>query len=443
MRAALLSVALVSMCVPDAASAAPQQDTNPPALNPNLSPLAEGNRPLLFNRLVAAFDQRYAAHLAKNPHKNLAEGYAVYYLRQELQALIDMWRATGKLTYLEDARRLVLKAISDAKSNQRPLLWRNQQRGNWPCFYSKEIEKATGGHGQLYDFQGSAGFLMVANALKQADRNDWKEIADFVELNIVEKWLSYNPNIRPEQLNPSELPDQSNMYLLVVLNTSRDTREHFATICMNLHRLGYTKYPYKQWAIFLTELYIGIRPNMDTTAPRAAALGGHAPADWGVVPNKSTGGYVWHFTPNWRLPNQVAVLDTSHANRTVWLAAQAYYEGLIEKGRLGNFISTLKLQVWAPAKGPFYFNNLIDGSDSEVQKMPPGRKGNLWFGWHRLAAYDKTLERLFISIAYDLTNGGPNIPEGAQNKAMEEAPLCLFAWAARLISPNGQPQLFP
>jgi hypothetical protein len=53
------------------------------------------------------------------------------------------------------------------------------------------------------------------------------------------------------------------------------------------------------------------------------------------------------------------------------------------------------------------------------------------------------LKDLFISLAYDLTNGGPNIPKGAQNKAMEEAPLCFYAWAARLLSANGDPKIFP
>lgn len=438
-RSALLAALLGCAWVATSVSAAQQQDLNLAALDPNFSPISQQNRPLLFKRLVAAFDNKYAAHLAKNPHKNLADGYTVYYLRQELQALLDIWRATGKSTYLENAHKLALKAIADAKANPRPLLWHNQQRGTWPCFYSKEIEKATGGHGQLYDFQGSAGFLMVADALKQAEQNDWKEIADFVEQSIVEKWLSCNPNTSPEQLKGP----QSNMYLLSVLNTGRDTREHFAAICMDLHKLGYTKYPYKQWTLFLTELYLGIRPNLDTPAPGAALLTRNAPPDWGVVPDKSTGGYTWYFIPDWQSPNRLAVLDTSHANRTIWLAAAAYHEGFIDRSRLDGFINTLKLQVWAPSKGPFYFNNLIDRSDLEVQKMPPGRKGNLWFGWHRLAAYDQTLERLFLSISYDLTNGGPNIPQGAQNKGMEEAPLCFFAWGARLLSPNGQPQRFP
>ena len=69
--------------------------------------------------------------------------------------------------------------------------------------------------------------------------------------------------------------------------------------------------------------------------------------------------------------------------------------------------------------------------------MGPGLKGNIWFGWHRLAAYDDTLKDLYISIAYDLTNGGPNVI--GQNKAMKEAQLCFFAWAARLLAENGQP----
>jgi hypothetical protein len=177
----LLLVVFSSLCIFYIAYAAPVLDINLPGVNPNLSPLAEDNRILLLKRFVVAFDHGYAAHLKKTENKNLAEGYTIYFLRQELQALLDMWRATGKLTYLEQAKTLVFKTITDTQLNQRQLLYDNQTRGNWPCFFSKDIEKATGGHGQLYDFQGSAGFMMVADALHQAKESGWKEIADFVE----------------------------------------------------------------------------------------------------------------------------------------------------------------------------------------------------------------------------------------------------------------------
>lgn len=353
-----------------------------------------------------------------------------------------MWRATGRLTYLEQAKRRVLKAIADAQSNPRQLLWHNQPRGSWPCYYLDKVEKQTGGHNQICDFQGAAGFLMVADALKQTDQDGWQQIADFVEKNIVEKWLSYIPSIRPENFRGPN----SKMYLLAVLDLSRDKREHFATICMDLHKLGYRKYPYEQWAEFLTDLYIGVRMSLDQAAPGASELGKHAPNDWGVIPQKSTGGYIWHWMINWREKIPV-VQDTSHANRTVWLATKAHYEGLVEKDRIDGFVKTLKKQIWKPAKNPFYFANFVDGNDVPYQDpdygvMPPGYKGQVWFGWHRLAAYDDGLRNLFILLANDLTNGGPNMPL-SQNKTMEEAPLCFYAWAARLLAAEGNPHIFP
>lgn len=419
------------------------QKNNLPALDPNHSPIAAENLPLLYKRLVAAFDQQYEKHIQKNKNRNLADDYAVYYLRQELQALIDIWHATGKLTYLEQAKGLVNKAISDAQSNKRQLLWHNQTRGTWPCFLNKKIEKQTGGHSQICDFQGAAGFLMVANALKQANQDDFEKIADFVEENIVEKWLFYNPSISPEQLTGP----MSDRYLLVVLDGGRDKREHFATICMDLHKLGHDKYPYKQWAESLTELYIGLRQDLRNPAPNVERLGVNAPSDWGVVPNKSTGGYVWHYIPNWRRRNNIAVLDTAHANRTVWLTAKAHYEGLVDKERIDGFVKTFKKQIWKPEKNPFYFANFIDGSDtpyydSKYGELPPGYKGHVWFGWHRLAAYDEDIKNIFLSLAYDLTNDGPNMPH-SQNKTMANAPLCLYAWAARLLASDGKPLLFP
>jgi hypothetical protein len=414
-----------------------------PELKSQASPLDEVNRPLLLKRLIAAFDREYATHVRKNKSKNLSDDMAVYYLRQELQALIDMWRATGKSAYLEQAHNRVVKAITDAKANQRPLLRRNLPRGTWPCFFLKAAERQNGGHSQLCDFQGAAGFLMVADALRQIGLDDWKNIADFVEQNIVEKWLFYSPSIKPEDFHSS----RSNIYLLDVLNTARDVREHFAVICMDLNKLGYNKYPYQQWAECLTSLYIGYRSNSRQSPPEALGLGRQAPRDWGVLPQRSTGGYVWYFIPDWRRKGKTAVLDTAHANRTVWLATRAYHDGLIDKNSLDGFIKTFKKQIWKPQKNPFYFANFVDGSDIAYNDpkhgiLPPGYKGHVWFGWHRLAAYEDAVKNLFVSLAYDLTNGGPNMPL-SQNKTMENAPLCFYAWAARLLAPDGKPQEFP
>jgi len=333
--------------------------------------------------------------------------------------------------------------MADAKSNQRPLLRHNRPRGTWPCFFLKKAENQTGGHNQLCDFQGAAGFLMVADALNQAGQDGWKDIADFVEKNIVEKWLFYAPSIKPEHFQGP----RSKTYLLAVLNTARDIREHFAVICMDLDKLGYRKYPYRQWAECLTNLYVGFRSDLHQSPPKAWGLGRQSPSDWGVLPRKSTGGYVWYFIPDWRRKGKTAVLDTAHANRTVWLAARAYNEGLIDKAGLEMFMKTFKKQIWKPEKNLFYFANFVDGSDVAYNdpkhgKLAPGYKGHVWFGWHRLAAYDNVVKDLFLSLAYDLTNGGPNMPS-SQNKTMANAPLCFYAWAARLLAPDGKPQEFP
>ena len=439
----LFLVFLCSICISAAIPPAAESDIRLPELKPQASPLDETNRPLLLKRFVAAFDREYATHVRKNKLINLSDDLAVYYLRQELQALIDMWRATGKSAYLEQANNRVIKAMADAKSNRRPLLRHNRPRGTWPCFFLKEVEKQTGGHNQISDFQGAAGFLMVADALNQAGRDGWKDIADFVEKNIVEKWLFYAPSIKSEDF---EGP-RSKIYLLAVLNTARDIREHFAVICMDLHKLGYRKYPYRQWAECLTNLYIGFRSDLHQPPPKAWGLGRQSPSDWGILPRESTGGYVWYFIPDWRRKGKTAVLDTAHANRTVWLAARAYHEGLIDKAGLDMFMKTFKKQIWKPEKNPFYFANFVDGSDVSYDDpkhgtLPPGYKGHVWFGWHRLAAYDNAVKNLFLSLAYDLTNGGPNMPS-SQNKTMANAPLCFYAWAARLLAPDGKPQEFP
>jgi hypothetical protein len=430
----IASLAYVAVCCQPATAL--NADTNTfgiTALDQQFSPLAENNRPLLFKRIVATFDSKYQIRKSKSSHNNLSDGLAAYYLPRELQALLDMWRATKNLSYLTGAKKLVFETMAEAQKNQHILLWHDQERGTWPCFFTKDIEKITGGHAQLNDFQCSAGFMMVADALNQAHESGWKEIADFVEKQIVGKWLFCNPNIKLEDLTGPK----SAMYLLITLDSGRDKREHYATICMDLHKLGYHRYPYQQWSEFLIQTYLGDRVSLEQPIPNADKLGNAIPKDWdwGIIRNKTTGGFIWYWTKD------IVILDTSHANRTVLLATKAYNEGLIDRAKLEGFINTLKYQIWAPGKGPFHFNNFIDGTDREVSGMGPGEIGNLWFGWHRLAAYDQTLRELFISIAYDLTNNGPNVI--GQNKGMEEAPLCLLAWGARLLAEDGEPQKFP
>lgn len=407
-----------------------------PNVDLSVSPLSAENRKPLYARLVAAFDREYERHIQRNERRDFAEDFKVYYLRQELQALIDMWRATDELSYLEQARKLVRNAIIDAKSNLKPLLANGRQRGTWPCFMSEAVAEQTGGHNQINDFQGAAGFLMVANAIEQAGQSGWRDIADFVETSIVEKWLMY-----PHAVWPSRLKGQDSIrYLLVALHSTRDKREHFATICMDLSALGYDEYPYAQWAQFLTDLYVGIRQELNEPPPKPHQLGHDTPNDWGLIPEEKSGGFTWYYRTS---KKDIAILDTSHANRTVWLALKAFHNNMVGRRIVDGLVNTLALQIWKPKQSPFYFANIVDGSDRTVQGMPAGRKGNLWFGWHRLAAYDNELKNLFVSIAYDLTTGGQNIPKGAQNKGMENAPLCFYAWGSRLLSQEGTPKVFP
>jgi hypothetical protein len=363
---------------------------------------------------------------------------AVYHLQRELQACVDMWRATGNIAYLDQATNLALCAIEEAREFPEPLIWHGELRGWWPCFYLDTVVAATGGHSQLCDFQGSAGFLMVARALHELGLPMAREIADFVERDVVQKWLYYKPSITRQHLTGP----QSDEYLLVVLNSARGVREHFACICLDLHALGYAGHPYRGWAKFLIDLYLTPRYDPHQPAPGADRMPGRIPRDWGLPVVTAEDGAVCLSILDANPGNPVAVLDTSHANRTAWLAAKGYAEGFVDKKILDGLANTFRYRIRAPEKGPFYFNNYVDGSDGALDGLAPGRGGNIWFGWHRLAAYHPDIEELFLSIAYDLTLGGPSLPTGAQNKTMREAPLCFEAWAARLLS-AGLTRTFP
>ena len=400
-----------------------------PPINPAYSPLDERNKNLLATRFTNAFDIFYETYF--DDSRNFADNMKAYYLRQELQALIDMYRATNNNKYLEQARQVVRKAISDATTNSKVLLYHHQTRGYWPCFLMEGVIAQTGGHSQLNDFQGAAGFMMVASVLKQANMDGWQDIAEFVEKKIVEKWLSYKPT-----LSLSDFTDeQSRLRVLFALDKSRDKREHFASICLDLHELEYDKYPYEDWGKFLVQIYLTERTNLSQPYP-APEYRRNIPVDWGLYRQNNT--LIWYWGT---LKSPFTILDTNHANRTIWLSAYTYEKELISVNTINGLINTFKENIWTPQKSPFYFKNMIDGSDPVVQRLGPGLKGNVWFGWHRLAAYDDSLKELFISLGYDLTNGGPNINN--QNKGMQNAPLCLIAWAARLISGDGQPTLFP
>jgi len=368
--------------------------------------------------LTTAFDIEYSKYHQEHMNENISQDSHVYYLRQELQALVDMWRATGNTKYLTQAKSLVFKAIKDGMNNSAILYSGTTDRGVWPC-YSASTSPT---HSQLNDFQGSAGFMLVAMALYENGDSDYQTIAKFVEEKIFDKWLNRNADI--EKLTG----EKSLFYLLVCLDSGRDKREQFATLCMDLNKLGFNKYPYDFWAKSLTELYIGTRSSLNESSPFSKDLNDYDPMDWGVIQN-STGGFTWY----WNISNP-KIEDTSHANRTVWLVAKAYDENLINQEKLTGFINTFKNQIWSSDR-TFYFKNYIDGSDNYIGQLGPGRAGNVWFGWNRLAAYDSEMKDLFISLAYDVALGGKNIlPYNAQNKAMDEGRLCLLAWGTQLLS---------
>ncbi|MBN2130135.1 MAG: hypothetical protein JW741_11595 [Sedimentisphaerales bacterium] len=410
-----------------------------PSLNTQFSPLDQENLPVLYQRLVTAFALDYAAHLTANQDRQLSEGMTVYYLRQELQAMIDIWWATGDIAYLDQATDLTFRAIRQAVEDSRPLIWHEEYRGDWPCFYLDTVAEQTGGHSQLCDFQGSAGFLNVARLLQLLNRPESKKIADFVEEQVIEKWLYYKPTITKAYLTG----DRSYEYLLAILNSGRDVREHFACICMDLHELGCRGYPYDKWAKLLIDVYLAQRQDANEPAPCEDKASGNVPANWGLFPRSTSEGINWLWVPNYDPAVWDEVTDTSHANRVAWLAAKAYAEGYVDRAAVDGLINTLSRRVWAPEKGPFYFNNYVDGSDGAMGGLPGGRGGNVWFGWHRLAAYDATLRTLFLSLACDLTTGGSQLPAGAQNRTMLNAQTCLEAWAARLLAEKGHPELFP
>jgi hypothetical protein len=401
-----------------------------PMLDPNFAPTAKENRESLYHRLILRFDEFYKKRKYDPINKNLAKSIEFYYLRDEFVCLIDMWKATNDKKYLMAAKRLALKAINDATINKKPLLYGGQTVGVYPCFYDKDL-KRTGGHGQLWDLQGGQGLSLTAVALRDAGIEGWQDIADFVEKNIIEKWLNYPVSI--VDVNGYDI--KNGTVVLRKIEGTRGKRGHFASICMDLHLLGRNKYPYDKWARVLCDIYLSQKSDRNANFNKYPELKGLIPTDWGTIVNEKTNGLIWYGNIKWprNSPPISIIMDTSHANNTPWLACRAFDEGYIDKEHLNRFVNTLKKQIWRRDKPGFYFTNFVDGGDNAINKAAPGQRGSVWFGWHRLAAYDIELKDLFISIAYDLSNDGPNIADGTLNKVRDEAQLCFTAWGARLL----------
>jgi len=397
-------------------------------LSSNYSPIVSEENDLLKKRLVQSFDLKYAIYSSQRKQINYATSQAeIYYLKRELQGLVDMWYATNNKKYLEYAYVLIQKAMNDAISNSTELInsARGTKRGIWPCFFHKAVMR-TGGHSQLYDIQAGIGFMIVARAMEKEKLAGWENIVSFVENFLVDKWLWIDEKIDINSKDAQVMVD-SGIIVLKYIEAARDKREQFASICMDLAILGKRNYPYGKWANLLSHMYLDVKQDKLDLYAEDATLEKYYPKDWGTVVNKETGGLVWYWTKD------LIIEDTSHANRTVWLAARAYDEGIIDENLLNGFVNTLKKQIWKKEKDGFYFGNYIDGRDDSVGKTKPGQRGNVWFGWHRLAAYDEELEDLFVSMAYDLTNEGHLFADGTLNKSKRMAPMCLIAWGARLL----------
>ena len=394
------------------------------------APSPEGAAALL-SELVRAFDLRYARLRDAESTRGPGGGDSVYFLRRRLPALLDMWRATGERRYLAEAHRLTREAIRSAEETPCLLLRRGENRGSWPCFFSESLVGVTGGHSMLLDLQGSAGFLMVARALREAGRPGWQAVSDFVASAVLEKWLIHYPAETRERHEW----EASKRTLISRVNNARDQREHFAAISLDLADLGHTGFPYRDWGEFLIRVYLGSRESLEQRSPLADELGSLLPNDWGVIPTQE-GMSIWYWGSG--KDKRLAIPDTSHANRTLWLATKAYELALISRPELDRFIAVLKFRVWNPGASPFAFRNFVDGSDDDVGGLTAGRAGNVWFGWHRLAAYDADLRALFVALAVELARGGRRIPQ-SQNRDMQNAPLCLIAWGARLLSSQGVP----
>lgn len=401
-------------------------------LNSSYSPIAQENKDLLRKRLIESFDSKYKTYSSGREKINYATNYAeIYYLKRELQGLIDIWYATENEKYLWQANALVKKAINDAVLNSRVLFnsASGMKRGSRPCFFHKDL-KRTGGHSQLFDIQAAIGFMLVARAMEKANLQGWEEIVAFVEDSLVDKWLWIDEKVKKNS-NKSKKLIESGVIVLKYIEAARDKREQFASVCMDLAVIGKRNYPYKKWGELLSHMYLDVKESKYDLYSGNSVLEKYYPKDWGVLVNKKEGSLVWFWTKD------LLVEDTSHANRTAWLAARAYDQGFLTRERLDYFINTLKKQIWKKRKKGFYFSNYIDGRDNSIGKAKPGQRGSVWFGWHRLAFYDEQLKDLFVSMAYDLTNGGAGFAEGTLNKSKRMAPMCLIAWGARLLSEDG------
>ena len=364
----------------------------------------------------------------------------VYHLQRELQACVDMWRATGSSTYLEQATDLALCAVEEARENPRPLMWHGESRGEWPCFYLDTVAAQTGGHSQLCDFQGAAGFLSCGpGPATSSTCPTSRQIADFVEQDIVRKWLYYKPSIKPEHLTGPESrhvpPGRPEL--------RRAVREHFACICLDLHAMGYDSYPYRDWAKLLIDLYLTPRYDPGQPAPYEDLMPERIPRDWGLPVVTTADGVVWLSIPD---------LDPNNpTGRAGHLACQPHRvaggEGLCGRARRPERrrrpCQHASLSDLGSREGPVLLQQLRRrqrlqarrprrraGRQHLVRLASPGRLQPAT--WKSCSSRSRTIS----------PTAGPTCPTAPRTRPCSEAPLCLEAWAARLLT-AGQTRTFP
>ena len=250
-----------------------------------------------------------------------------YYLAWQLDAVIQIWQATGDNAYLDDALKIIETCISKATSV------RGGQYLGWSVtdldsdFFVK--------HGsylyESYLFRFVATLLRIMHQspnLREMDdyQSRYENILEFTEVNIFEKWYTKSP-------------EHDEMYLLNAHMSS-----HFARIGMELYIIKGDPV-YKE--VFDNISFKGL-PNRNGANLR----------DQLHSNPKVPSAYTW--ASKWDSPR---VQDTSHGSDIVSFWVTAYENDMYwNKDDIDALISTLNDVVWTVDE-PLMFTANVDGTD--------------------------------------------------------------------------------
>lgn len=326
------------------------------------------------------------------------DGPTYYTFSYPFDGILGMFEGTRDPKYLEKALAWGEQMVAGAKIID--IHGKRNWKGTWNSPYA-----STPITHQLYEFQGTpplarlARIVLSDSGLKATYGTRAQAIYRFVKDHIVDKWLyarSAESSIRNQALTNRAYPDTVALFALTVVELTRiDTNPAYLSLARDL----------------LAAFTARLEPY-------------------------SQGSLIWDIGDSPEIPG--ASIDTAHANRFPYMAAEAYISGIVvTRSHVEGLARLLTDVIWDQSLSSPQFTNLIDGTNPFVFGRPPYGNGLIYSGWATLGAHDSrarmvveaTLKAIIAgvrnpSLDYNSTSVGKMALSGHVTRNMRVAGVC-------------------